>query len=213
MPRPRSLFSLFAVLLLPLAAHADTCNGFSNNLVSNCGFEMGSLAAWSGTATTANVNHAGVDTGDPFTTTPTPYAGTYEAYLGSIGSTLALTQSIATTAGVNYLIEFALLNDTSPSTGYPNSFAALFGSTSIFSEASAPAGKYMLYSFTAAATSANTALSFVSRNDGGYFELDSISVVAAPVIAATPEPSSWVLLVTGIAGSVAFARRRFHGIA
>ena len=197
---------LAALLLFGFAkAHADTCNSFANNLVSNCGFETGSLSSWTGTATTVGPNYAGVDTGDPFTTLPTPYNGHYEAYLGSPPlTTIGLTQTLSTTNPYGtYLIEFALLNDTSPSLGYTNSFSALFGGSPVFSESAVNAGAYTLYTAVGLSTASSTALSFVSRNDGGYFELDSVSVTAV-----SPAPPTWVLLGTGILGAAGIVRRR-----
>ncbi len=194
----RKLIGAFPLALILFCAvaqvRADTCNGFSNNLVSNCSFETGTFSGWTGTATTAP--NSGVDT-------LSPYVGSYEVYLGSVASTVALTQTLATTAGGSYLIEFALMNDTSPSTGYTNSFSLQFGGATLFTESAVNAGGYTLYSYMGTAGSGSSNLSFVSRNDGGSFDLDSVSVVGV-----TPEPSSWILLATGGAAMGGALRRR-----
>ena len=200
-------------ILLTLATsqvRADTCNGFTNNLVSNCGFESGSLSSWGGSATTVSPSYVGVDSGDPFTSVTTPYSGNYEAYLGNPSSTVALTQTLATSSAGSYLIEFALLNDTSPALPYTNSFSLSFGGNTLFSESAVVAGGYTLYSFLGSTSAASTPLSFVSRNDGGYFELDSVSVTAAASTPVVPEPSSWLLLGTGVLGMAGRVRRRWQ---
>jgi hypothetical protein len=209
----RKSISILAVLFVSLlgvqSAMADSCNGVSAgaNLIQNCAFGTGSFSSWSGSATTDPFS--GVDTGDPIAIGTTPYVGTYEAYLGSIGTTDTLSQTFATTAGDSYTIEFALLNDTTPDSPYINSFAVIFGGTTLVTGINAPAFPYGFYSLVGVATGSSTTLSFTEENDLGDWELDSVSVEGPATVSTTPEPSSFLLLGSGILAMAGAARRRF----
>jgi len=205
-----SILALFFVGLLGGQwAKADSCNGVSaaNNLIQNCAFSSGDFTSWSGSATSSPYDNVTVF--DGAAANPNPYVGLYEADLGDFDSTGTLSQTFATIAGDTYNIEFALQNDTSAGGGYNNSFEAEFGSDVLSSVTEAPAGTgWTLETYIGVlATGSSTTLTFTDENDAGYWDLDSVSVAATP--AATPEPSSFLLLGSGILALAGAARRRF----
>jgi len=190
-------------------AKADSCNGVSAgaNLITNCAFGTGDFTGWSGSVTTDPFS--GVDSGDPLASGQTPYNGLpYEAYLGTIGTTDTLSQTFATTPGDSYTIIFALLNDTTPDLGYTNYFDASFGAADLVSGSDTVAFGYTPFEYVATATGTSTTLTFTEENDEGSWELDSVSV-EGPQAAPTPEPSSFLLLGSGIVALAGAARRRF----
>jgi hypothetical protein len=210
-----SILALFFVGLLGGQwAKADSCNGVSaaNNLIQNCAFSSGDFTSWSGSATSLTSPDF-VTQFDGFASSnganPNPYVGLYEADLGDFDSTGTLSQTFATIAGETYTVEFALQNDTSAGVGYNNSFVVDFGLEQLglpLINAAAGTG-WTVETYSGTATGSSTTLTFTDENDAGFWDLDSVSVAATP--AATPEPSSFLLLGSGILALAGAARRRF----
>jgi PEP-CTERM motif len=183
------------------------------NLVQNPGFETGSFSSWTvnlnGTDPSTTFVHALADAGSPYPA----HSGTYEANFGATGAQAFISQTLTTTPGQLYQIDFFVFSDG----GTPNEFSASFGGVTLLDLTNIPvkAGQadpptitnpatsadYVEHTLTATAAGASTTLQFGGRNDVGFLLLDDVSVTAV-----TPEPASLGLLSLGGLGLL--ARRR-----
>ena len=183
------------------------------NLVVNGDFEAnagdGSVFVW-------NVAGDGI-LGD----TVFPNGGSHSAAFTSLNGDPnpgVLFQDLTTVGGQDYRLAFSLLN--LGAFGLFDIFNVSFGgfSTSISGldvSASLTGGAYTPFVFDIRGgliTDARTALSFSSLSDGtfgGPFYLDDVSVEAV----AVPEPSQWLLMISGFALAGAALRRRHRALA
>jgi DnaJ-class molecular chaperone len=168
---------------------ASSSGSSGTNLVTNGGFETGSLTGW-----TLSGND-GLFDGTPQLAAGTdhPYAGTYALDAGPVGSDGDITQNITTSAGDQYQVSFWLANWG----GSPDDFTAEWNGQSLVSFTNAAAQGYTEYTYTVSATSASTPLQFDFRQDPSEWTLDNVSVVQtsgttspAPTATLTASPAS-----------------------
>ncbi|MGA8030181.1 MAG: PEP-CTERM sorting domain-containing protein, partial [Bryobacteraceae bacterium] len=124
---------------------------------------------------------------------------------GAAGRPITLGQTLATTVGQTYTINFWLDQTLTPNGPYVNSFVAVFGTNALTSLSDAASQPYTDYTFTEKATSTSTLLEFSFQNDAGFWDLDDVSVTAGKVV---PEPASLLLIAPGLAALYFFRKRR-----
>jgi hypothetical protein len=203
---PSIALLFLATCLATQVKASDVCNIGAANLVQNCGFETGDLTDWTVTGTDSGPNQLGYEYGVDQVEV---YSGDYSAFFGPIGGVMDVSQTLATTAGDDYEISFALGQDTAPVAPYNNSFDVSFDGTALFAtETQFPQSPYTIYTYYATAADNSALLQFAFQNDIGYFGLDSVVVEAE---SSVPEPASFslmagALLVAGI--GVRAARKR-----
>ena len=168
-------------LIASMAAHA--------NIVTNGGFETGNLAGWTQFGDTS---FTGVDN-------QSPQSGVFAAFAGPV-TPGGIFQTLATTPGRSYSVDFWLKNEADPfGQVTPNAFAFSWGGAPKLTLTNAAASAYTHYSFILLATSASTDLRFTFQHTPAFWDLDTVSAVV-------PEPGT--LALVALAGLAALARRR-----
>ena len=186
---------LFA-LLTPAALHADRCTSASN-LVQNCSFSTGDTTGWTVT-NAADQSDYGID--------GYGYNGDSEAYFGAQGNEYdILSQTLSTTSGATYTLSFWLDDTYGDGPGSDMDFQALWDGVSVLDQYTTMSD-FTEYTFTVTGTGSDT-LTFEGYDAPDPYYLRDISVTE-DANTVTPEPSSFLLLGTGLAGFAGMLKRR-----
>ena len=187
---------VIAALALWVCVAAPT--SFAQNLLTNGSFETGDFTGWT---TGGNFEATEVVSGAFYEYTGAQ-DGNFYAAMGPVGSDGTMSQTLTTTPGAQYQISFwfASVGDN------PSDFSATWDGTPLLSLTNPNTGaNWTQYTFTATGTGTDT-LAFSFRDDPAFMALDNVSV--SQTGPSVPEPSSLLLLGTGVLGLGGIVRRK-----
>ncbi len=188
-------------LLVFAAAMIVLCAPMTFAQLTNGGFETGDYTGWT---TGGNFEFTQVVSG-PFYVYNGAQEGSFYSTQGPVSSDGTLSQSFNDTAGQQYVLSFwlAAVGDD------PSDFSAQVNGVNVFSQNDPNnGGVWTDYTFQFTGTGHDT-ISFAFRDDPAYTALDNVSV--SPVANTVPEPSSFLLMGSGVLGLAGVIRRKLRG--
>jgi hypothetical protein len=172
---------------------------FAQNLLVNGSFETGDFTGWNQTGLEEVVSGA-------FAYYSGAEDGAYYSVWGNIGSDGSISQSFTDVAGQHYTFSFwfAANGDN------PSDFSAYWDGTQLLSLSNPSTGAaWTEYTFTGLVGTGSDTITFNGRDDPSWMALDNISVT--PQTGGTvPEPSSLLLLGSGVLGLGGVIRRKLY---
>jgi hypothetical protein len=195
--RPKTLL---VVVALAVAFMFSAPKTFAQNLLTNGSFETSDFTGWT---TGGNFEDTEVVSG-AFDSYTGAQDGQFYAVMGPVGSDGTLSQTISDVAGGHYTFSFwfASVGDN------PSDFTASWDGTPLLSLTNPNTGSaWTQFSFAVTGTGTDT-IQFAFRDDPAFMALDNVSVSTAGGGGTTPEPSSILLLGTGVVALGGMARRK-----
>jgi len=192
------LFVLTAVAALSVAYPAKA------NLITNGGFETGDFTGWTRSGNIADAFVAGSVHG------VSPHSGNFQAVVDARQAfdSVNLTQTLATTPGANYTIDFWVALGGVPSNSFIN---VQWGAATVFSLTTSSGFGYTEHILNVTGSTASTDLTFVLGYGGSAivtWYLDDISVNPAGV--GVPDGGSTVSLLGFALLGLAAVRRKLR---
>ena len=187
------------LVIVALAVCVASAPATFAQLINNGSFESGG-GSFTGWTTGGNFEDTQVSTG-PFYDYTGAEDGNFYATLGPVGSDGTLSQTFADHAGAQYTVSFwfASVGDN------PSDFSASWDNTPLLSLTNPNTGSaWTQYTYQVTGTG-NDTLTFAFRDDPGWMALDNVAVTQN-----APEPSSLLLLGTGVLGLGGIVRRKFR---
>jgi PEP-CTERM motif len=189
--------ALLVVAALVAVVLIGAPTAFANNLLANGSFESGDFSGW---------NQSGLEevTSGSFYVYTGAQDGSWYSVWGNVGGDGTLSQTFSDTAGQHYTFSFwfAAVGDD------PSDFSASWDGTQVYNQSDPnTGGAWTLFSFDEVGTGSDT-ISFSGRDDPAWMALDNVSV--SPSGTTTPEPSSLLLLGSGLLAVGGVIRRKFQ---
>jgi hypothetical protein len=192
---------LVVATLLVFTSWGATAAFAAPNLVNNGSFETGDFTGWNATDGSLELVVSG-----PFSAYNGAEDGAWYSVWGNIGGDGVISQTISDVAGQHYNFSFwfAAVGDD------PSDFHAMWDSNTLYSQSDPnTGGAWTLFSFDVVGTGSDT-ITFSGRDDPAWMALDNVSVSAVGG-GTTPEPSSLLLLGSGVLAMGGAIRRKLRG--